>query len=158
MSLVALKCNRMRPKARKLIRDPSNNSGKKQFRFGMEGKELSLEMFARWLERWLRALATLPEVQSSVPNNLMVTHRHLQWDLVSSSGMQAYMGQNVAYIINKYLKKEYLSIFSGLGMVGEEGKRIQKCLHFLLGYKWGQTVPYWDLQYRGYESKFNQFT
>ena len=51
---------------------------RKQFRAG--------EMAQR-----LRALAALPEVLSSIPSNHMVAHNHLYWDLVPSSGVQAYM-------------------------------------------------------------------
>ena len=36
---------------------------------------------------WLRALTPLPEFLSSVPSNHMVTHNHLLWDLMLSSGM-----------------------------------------------------------------------
>ncbi|XP_040595036.1 glyoxylate reductase/hydroxypyruvate reductase isoform X1 [Mesocricetus auratus] len=36
----------------------------------------------------LRALTALPEVLSSIPSNHMVAHNHLQFNLVSSSGMQ----------------------------------------------------------------------
>ena len=35
----------------------------------------------------VRALTALPEVLSSNPSNHMVSHNHLQWDLMHSSGM-----------------------------------------------------------------------
>ena len=35
----------------------------------------------------LRALTALPEVMSSIPGNHMVTHNHLYWDLMPSSGV-----------------------------------------------------------------------
>ena len=35
----------------------------------------------------LRVLIALPKVLSSVPNNHMVAHNHLQWDLMPSSGV-----------------------------------------------------------------------
>lgn len=38
----------------------------------------------------LEALAALSEILSSVPNNHIEAHNHLQWDLMSSSIMQAY--------------------------------------------------------------------
>jgi hypothetical protein len=41
--------------------------------------------------QWLRALAALPEVLSSIPSNHMVAHNHLQRDLMPSSGMQVCM-------------------------------------------------------------------
>jgi hypothetical protein len=33
----------------------------------------------------LRALTALPKVLSSIPNNHMVAHNHLKWDLILSS-------------------------------------------------------------------------
>jgi hypothetical protein len=36
---------------------------------------------------WFRALTALPEVLSSIPNNHMVAHNHLQWDQMPSSGV-----------------------------------------------------------------------
>jgi hypothetical protein len=42
------------------------------------------------MAQWLRALAALPEVLSSVPRNHMVAHNHLQWDLRPSSGVYSY--------------------------------------------------------------------
>jgi hypothetical protein len=39
----------------------------------------------------LRALAALLEVLSSILNNHMVAHNHLEWDSMPSSGVQAYM-------------------------------------------------------------------
>lgn len=39
------------------------------------------------MAQWLRALAALSEVLSSIPSSHMVAHRHLYWDLMSSSGM-----------------------------------------------------------------------
>ena len=35
----------------------------------------------------LRALTTILEVLSSIPNNHMVAHIHLQWDLMPSSSV-----------------------------------------------------------------------
>jgi hypothetical protein len=35
----------------------------------------------------LRAPTVLPEALSSIPSNHMVTHNHLQWDLMPSSGV-----------------------------------------------------------------------
>jgi hypothetical protein len=35
----------------------------------------------------LRALTALPEVLSSIPSNHMEAHNHLQWALMSSSGV-----------------------------------------------------------------------
>jgi hypothetical protein len=35
----------------------------------------------------LKALTVLPEVLSSIPSNHMVAHNHLQWNLMSSSGV-----------------------------------------------------------------------
>jgi hypothetical protein len=34
------------------------------------------------MAQWLRALTALPEVLSSNPNNHMVAHSHLYWDLM----------------------------------------------------------------------------
>ena len=42
---------------------------------------------AREMAQWLRALTTLPEVLSSIPSDHMVTHNHLYWDLMPSSGV-----------------------------------------------------------------------
>jgi hypothetical protein len=39
------------------------------------------------MAQWLRAVAALPEVLSSVPSNHMVAHHHLYWDLMPSSGV-----------------------------------------------------------------------
>jgi hypothetical protein len=39
------------------------------------------------MAQWLRALNALPEVLSSIPNNHMVAHNHLEWDLMPSSGV-----------------------------------------------------------------------
>ena len=39
------------------------------------------------MTQWLRALTALPEVLSSIPSNHMVTHNHLSWDLMHSSGV-----------------------------------------------------------------------
>ena len=39
------------------------------------------------MAQWLRAPTALPEVLSLIPNNHMVTHNHLQWSLVPSSGV-----------------------------------------------------------------------
>jgi hypothetical protein len=51
------------------------------------------KVFLKWLKwagemaQWLRALTALLEVLSSIPNNHMVAHNHLQWDLTPSSGV-----------------------------------------------------------------------
>jgi hypothetical protein len=37
--------------------------------------------------QWLKALAALPEVLSSIPSNHMVAHNQLEWDLMPSSGV-----------------------------------------------------------------------
>jgi hypothetical protein len=42
---------------------------------------------AREMVGWLRAQTTFPEVLSSVPSNHMVTHNHLQWVPMPSSGV-----------------------------------------------------------------------
>jgi len=39
------------------------------------------------MAQWLRAPTALPEVLSSNPRNHMVTHNHLSWDLMLSSGV-----------------------------------------------------------------------
>jgi hypothetical protein len=39
------------------------------------------------MAQWLRALAPLPEVLSSIPSNHMGAHNHLQWDPMPSSGV-----------------------------------------------------------------------
>ena len=39
------------------------------------------------MTQWLRALASLPEVLSSIPSTHMVTYHHLQWGLMPSSGV-----------------------------------------------------------------------
>jgi hypothetical protein len=39
------------------------------------------------MARWLGALTALPEILSSIPSNHMVTHNHLQCDLMPSSGV-----------------------------------------------------------------------
>jgi hypothetical protein len=39
------------------------------------------------MAQWLRALIALPEVLSSNPSNHMVSHNHLKWDLMPSSGV-----------------------------------------------------------------------
>ena len=48
----------------------------------------------RWLSDWLRALAALPEVRSSIPSNHMVAYNHLKGDLMPSSGLWICMQQN----------------------------------------------------------------
>jgi NMD protein affecting ribosome stability and mRNA decay len=53
----------------------------------------------------LRAVVALPEVQCSIPSNCMVAHNHLQWYLMSSSGLQVYVQQNT-HTLNKYNKKQ----------------------------------------------------
>ena len=54
-----------------------------------------------WLERWLShlLLTALPEVLSSVPSNHMVTHNHLKWDLMLSSGVS-----EDSYSVLKFIK------------------------------------------------------
>jgi hypothetical protein len=39
------------------------------------------------MAQWLRVLTALPEVVSSIPSNHMVACNHLQWGLMSSSGV-----------------------------------------------------------------------
>jgi hypothetical protein len=39
------------------------------------------------MAQWLRTMTALPEVLSSSPSNHMVTHTHLQWGLMPSSGV-----------------------------------------------------------------------
>ena len=39
------------------------------------------------MAQWLRALTALPEVLSSIPSNHKVSHSHLEWDLMPSSGV-----------------------------------------------------------------------
>ena len=46
----------------------------------------------------LRALAALPKVMSSIPNNHLVAHDHLERDLMPSSGVQVYMQRKNADI------------------------------------------------------------
>ena len=46
-----------------------------------------VSMWAGELAQWLRALIVLPEVLSSIPNNHMLAHNHLQWGLIPSSGV-----------------------------------------------------------------------
>jgi len=48
--------------------------------------------------QWLRALSTLPEVLSSIPSNHMVTHNHLLWDLMPSSGVSEDSSSVLIYI------------------------------------------------------------
>jgi hypothetical protein len=43
------------------------------------------------MAQWLRALAALPGVLSSILSNHIVAHNHLQWVPMPSSIMQAYM-------------------------------------------------------------------
>jgi hypothetical protein len=38
------------------------------------------------MAQWLRVLAAVPKVLSSIPSNHMVAHNHLEWDLMPSSG------------------------------------------------------------------------
>ena len=47
----------------------------------------TIVVWAGELAQWLRALAALPEVLSSIPNNYMMAHNHLSWDLTPSSGV-----------------------------------------------------------------------
>ena len=44
-------------------------------------------MKAREMAQGLIALTALPEVLNSIPSNRMVAHNHLEWDLMSSSGV-----------------------------------------------------------------------
>jgi hypothetical protein len=46
----------------------------------------------------LRVLSALSQVLSLIPNNHMVTHNHLYWDLVPSSGIQVYIQIEHSYI------------------------------------------------------------
>jgi hypothetical protein len=46
----------------------------------------------------LRALTALPEVLSSIPSNHMLAHNHLQWELMSSSGVSEESNGVVIYI------------------------------------------------------------
>jgi hypothetical protein len=39
------------------------------------------------MAQWLKALSALPQVLSSIPSNHMMAHNHLQWDLMTSSGV-----------------------------------------------------------------------
>jgi hypothetical protein len=48
--------------------------------------------------QWLRALVALPEVLSSIPSNHMLSHNHLSWDLMPSSGVQTYRKTEHLYI------------------------------------------------------------
>jgi hypothetical protein len=48
--------------------------------------------------QWLKVLAALPEVLSSIPSNHMVAQNHLQWDPVPSLGTQMYMQIEHSYI------------------------------------------------------------
>jgi hypothetical protein len=50
------------------------------------------------MAQWLRALAVLPEVVSSIPSKHMVAHSHLKWDPMLSSGMQVHMQIKSPYI------------------------------------------------------------
>jgi hypothetical protein len=51
------------------------------------------------MAQWLRALAALPEILSSIPNNHMLAHNHLSWDLMPSPGIQVYMQIGRAHTI-----------------------------------------------------------
>jgi hypothetical protein len=47
-----------------------------------------------WVEEMVqvfRVLTALSEVLNSIPSNYVVTHNHLQWDLMPSSDMQVYV-------------------------------------------------------------------
>jgi hypothetical protein len=46
----------------------------------------------------LRALTALPEVLSSIPRNHLVTHNHLYWDPMTSSGMSEDSDSVLTYI------------------------------------------------------------
>jgi hypothetical protein len=46
----------------------------------------------------LRELAALPEVLNSVPNNHMMAHNHLSWDLMPSSGVSEDSDSVLTYI------------------------------------------------------------
>jgi hypothetical protein len=39
------------------------------------------------MAQWLRALTAFPEVLRSIPSNHKVAHNHLDWDLMTSSGV-----------------------------------------------------------------------
>jgi len=47
--------------------------------------------------QWLRALTALPKVLSSIPSNHMVTHNHLSWALMPSSGVSEDSGGVLTY-------------------------------------------------------------
>jgi len=58
----------------------------------------------------LRALTALPEVLSSIPNNHMVAHNHLYWDLMPSSGVSEDSNSVLTYIkISKSLKRKKMT-------------------------------------------------
>jgi hypothetical protein len=51
------------------------------------------------MAQWLRALTLLPEVLSSIPSNYMVTHNHLYWNPMPSSGVS-----EDSYSVRIYIK------------------------------------------------------
>jgi hypothetical protein len=50
------------------------------------------------MAQWLRALSSLPEVQSSIPSNYMLAHNHLICDLLPSSGVPQDSNSVLTYI------------------------------------------------------------
>ena len=52
--------------------------------------KIKIKIRAGEMAQWLRALAALPKVLSSIPRNHMVAHNHLKWGLMPSSSMQVY--------------------------------------------------------------------
>ena len=52
----------------------------------------------------LKALTALPEVLSSIPNNDMVAHNHLKWDVVPSPAVSE-DSNSVLVNTNKYILK-----------------------------------------------------
>jgi hypothetical protein len=50
------------------------------------------------MAQWLRSLTALAKVLSSIPNNDMVAHNHLQWNLMSSSGVSEESDSLLIYI------------------------------------------------------------
>jgi hypothetical protein len=49
----------------------------------------------------LRERSALLEVLSSIPSNHMMAHNHFSWDLMPSSGLQAYMQIEHSYTLKK---------------------------------------------------------
>jgi hypothetical protein len=48
---------------------------------------MKVEKWAGEMAQWLRALTALPEILSSISSNHMVTHNHLSWNPMPSSGV-----------------------------------------------------------------------